>query len=72
MAASDSAAISKLKIADNHRNYRTNFGHKESQKEALRLYEEIMNDKKVSVDVRARAKINCVVTAKVRTCSNYF
>jgi uncharacterized protein (UPF0147 family) len=57
-AAPDSAAISKLKIADNHRNYRTNFGYKDSQKEALRLYEEIMNDKKVSSDVRARAKIN--------------
>lgn len=57
-AAPDSAAISKLKIADNHRNYRTNFGYKASQKEALRLYEEIMNDKKVSADVRARAKIN--------------
>lgn len=57
-AAPDSVAISKLKIADNHRNYRTNFGYKESHKEALRLYEEIMNDKKVSPDVRARAKIN--------------
>ncbi|MDP4725616.1 MAG: hypothetical protein NWS47_04935 [Alphaproteobacteria bacterium] len=57
-AAPDAAAISKLKIADNHRNYRTNFEYKASQKEALRLYEEIMNDKKVSPDVRARAKIN--------------
>ncbi|MES2608100.1 MAG: hypothetical protein V4544_05170 [Pseudomonadota bacterium] len=56
--APDSTAISKLKIADDHRNYRTNFGYKASQKEALRLYEEIMNDKKVSPDVRARGKIN--------------
>lgn len=56
--APDSTAISKLKVADDHRNYRTNFGYKASQKEALRLYEEIMNDKKVSPDVRARAKIN--------------
>lgn len=54
----DSDALSKLKIADDHRNGRTNFGYRDAPKEALRLYKEVMEDTKISPDVRARAKIN--------------
>ncbi|MES2252709.1 MAG: hypothetical protein V4482_03385 [Pseudomonadota bacterium] len=57
-STADATATAKLHTADNHRNYRTNFGYQDSQKEALRLYTEIMGDTKVSVDIRARAKIN--------------
>ncbi|MDP3372404.1 MAG: hypothetical protein Q8S21_05915 [Candidatus Paracaedibacteraceae bacterium] len=54
----DTAALAKMNAADNHRNNRTNFGYKEAQIEATRLYKEVMDDKAVSPDVRARAKIN--------------
>jgi len=57
-SAPDVTATAKLHIADNQRNYRTNFGYADSRKEALRLYTEIMGDTKVSPDIRARAKIN--------------
>lgn len=54
----DIAALAKLKVADNHRNSRTNLGKKNANKEATRLYKEVMDDKNISPDVRARAKIN--------------
>ena len=54
----DVAALAKLKIADDHRNKRTNLGQQNLIKEATRLYKEVMEDKTVSPDVRARAKIN--------------
>jgi uncharacterized protein (UPF0147 family) len=54
----DIAALAKLKTADDHRNKRTNLGYKEATEKATRLYKEVMNDKTVSPDMRARAKIN--------------
>ena len=54
----DLAALEKLKIADDHRNKRTNLVYKDATEEATRLYKEVMDNKRVSPDVRARAKIN--------------
>lgn len=54
----DIGALTKLKTADDHRNKRTNLGDKDAAEEATRLYKEVMDNKAVSPDVRARAKIN--------------
>lgn len=54
-------AKSVLEIADNHRNYRTQFPAAESWKEALRLYQEVaMSQVPISPDLKARAIINVV------------